>query len=367
MEKVKIGIIGCGNISGIYLQQTQTFDVLAPVACADLVMDRARAQAEKYGIPRAITVEDMLADPEIELILNLTIPNAHASVGLAALAAGKSVYNEKPLTISREDGKKMLELACEKGLLVGSAPDTFMGAGIQTCIKLIEDGAIGAPVAATAFMMCHGHESWHPDPEFYYKVGGGPLFDMGPYYLTALVSMLGAVKRVSGSARASFPTRTITSQPKNGAVITVDTPTHLSATLDFTDGAVGTLITSFDVWAHHMPCIEVHGTHGSLSVPDPNTFGGKVQLWTPEQRQWEDVPLLPIRAENSRGIGVADMAYALRTGRKHRASGEMAYHVLDMMHAVHESSQGNCFVAMQSTCQRPAPMPLHLPTSQLDE
>jgi predicted dehydrogenase len=367
MKKVKVGVIGCGNISGIYLQTAQTFDILDLNACADLVMDRARAQAAKYNVPRAITVEELLADPEIEIVVNLTIPNAHASVALAALQAGKSVYNEKPLTIAREDAQKMAKIAQEKGLRIGCAPDTFMGAGIQTCIKLINDGAIGKPVAATGFMMCHGHESWHPDPEFYYKVGGGPLFDMGPYYLTALVSMLGPVARVSGSAQASFPTRTITSQPKNGTVITVDTPTHLSATLDFAGGAVGTLITSFDVWAHHLPCIEVHGTEGSLSVPDPNGFGGKVELWTQATRQWQDVPLLPIRAENSRSIGVADMAYGIRTGRAHRANGEMAYHVLDLMHAVHDASRQGSYVHMQSSCSRPAPMPLGLPLNLLDE
>jgi predicted dehydrogenase len=366
MKKVKIGIIGCGNISGIYMQETQTFDALELWACADLIQERAEAQAVKYGIPNVYTVEQMLADPEIELIVNLTIPNAHASVAMAALAAGKSVYNEKPLALTREEGQQMLALAAEKGVLVGGAPDTFMGAGIQTCVKLIDDGAIGTPVAATAFMLCHGHESWHPDPEFYYKVGGGPLFDMGPYYLTALVSMLGPIRRVSGSARASFPTRTITSQPKNGTVVTVDTPTHLSATLDFASGAIGTLITSFDIWAHHLPCIEVHGTAGSISVPDPNTFGGTVQLWTPETREWQDVPLVPIRSENSRGIGVADMAYAIRCGRAHRANGEMTYHVLDVMHAVLDSSELGGHVSMESSCQRPAAMPLGMPRNLLD-
>ncbi len=367
MKKVKIGIIGCGNISGIYMQQSQTFDILELYACADIVPERARAQAEKYHIPCVMSVEELLADPQIEIVVNLTIPNAHASVALAALQAGKSVYNEKPLAISREDGQKMLRLAAEKGLRIGCAPDTFMGAGIQTCVKLINDGVIGRPVAATAFMMCHGHESWHPDPEFYYKVGGGPLFDMGPYYLTALISMLGPVARVSGSAQASFSTRTITSQPKHGTVISVDTPTHLSATLDFASGAVATMVTSFDVWAHHLPCIEVHGTTGSLSVPDPNGFGGKVQLWTSENRRWDEVPLVPIRAENSRSIGVADMAHAIRSGRPHRANGEMAYHVLDIMHAVHDASKSGRYVTLESTCRRPAPMPVDLPANLLDD
>jgi predicted dehydrogenase len=367
MKKVKIGFIGCGNISGIYLQNSHTFDILEPVACADMIMERAQSQAVKFNIPKVYTVDQMLADPEIEIIVNLTIPNAHYSVAMAALDAGKSVYNEKPLAIQSGEAQEMLALAERKGVCVGCAPDTFMGAGIQTCIKLINDGVIGDPVAATAFMMCHGHESWHPDPEFYYKVGGGPMFDMGPYYITALVSMLGAVKRVSGSAQVTFPTRTITSQPKNGTVVTVDTPTHLSATLDFAAGAVATVVTSFDVWAHHIPCIEVHGSKGSISVPDPNGFGGKVEAWTTETRKWEDVPLVPIRAENSRCIGVADMAYALRSGRKHRANGRMAAHVLDVFHAVLDSSAQNRYVNLDSTCERPQPMPIGLPANLLDE
>jgi predicted dehydrogenase len=241
-----------------------------------------------------------------------------------------------------------------------------MGAGIQTCVKLIEDGVIGKPVAATAFMQCHGHESWHPDPEFYYKVGGGPMFDMGPYYVTALVSMLGPVKRVSGSAQVTYPTRTITSQPKNGTVITVDTPTHLSANLDFAAGATATIITSFDVWAHHLNCIEIHGSEGSIAVPDPNGFGGAVQVWTPAAKEWEDVPLVPIRSENSRCIGVADMATAIRSGRKHRANGEMAAHVLDVFHAVIDSSRESKYITLDSTCERPAPMPIGLHTGLLD-
>lgn len=367
MKKVKIGIIGCGNISGIYMQNAPTFDILELKSCADMLPERAQAQAAKYNIPNAVSVEALLADPEIEIVVNLTIPNAHFSVAMAALAAGKSVYNEKPLAIDRADARKMLALAAEKGLRVGCAPDTFMGAGIQTCVQLIEEGAIGKPVAATAFMLCHGHESWHPDPEFYYKVGGGPLFDMGPYYVTALVSMLGPVKRVSGSAQVTFPTRTITSQPKNGTVITVDTPTHLTANLDFVDGAAATLVTSFDVWAHHLPCIEVHGSEGSISVPDPNGFGGAVQVWKTSTRKWEDVPLVPIRSANSRCIGVADMAYGIRTGRKHRANGEMAAHVLDVFHAVIDSSRESRYVMMDSSCERPKAMPIGLPTAQLDE
>lgn len=368
MNKVKVGIIGCGNISGIYLKNcTQVFKVLDVVACADLEMERAKTKAEEFNIPKACTVEELLADPEIQIVVNLTIPKAHAEVCLAALEAGKSVYVEKPLAITREDGLKVLETARAKGLLVGCAPETFMGGGIQTCRKLIDDGWIGEPVAATAFMMCHGHESWHPDPEFYYKVGGGPMFDMGPYYLTALVNLIGPVRRVTGSARITFPERTITSAPKYGTKITVDTPTHVAGVMDFENGAVGTIITSFDVWGAQLPRIEIYGTTGSLSVPDPNTFGGPVYIKRQGASQWSEVPLTHGYTENSRGIGVADMAYALLSGRSHRANGEMAYHVLDIMHAFHDASRDGKHCELKSTCTRPAPLPMDIAVGALDE
>jgi len=368
MKKAKVGIVGCGNISGIYLENgTKVFEILEIAACADLIVDRAKAKAEEYGVPKACTVDELMADPEIEIVLNLTIPNAHAEVAFAALEAGKSVHNEKPLAITREDGKKMLQLAKDKGLRVGCAPDTFMGAGIQTCRKLIEDGWIGEPVAATAFMTCHGHESWHPDPEFYYKAGGGPMFDMGPYYLTALVNLVGPIRRVTGSARITFPERLITSQPKYGTVVKVDTPTHIAGVMDFANGAVGTIITSFDVWAANLPRIEIFGSKGSLSVPDPNGFGGPVKIRTATDSEWREVPLSHIYAENSRCIGVADMAYGLRSGRQHRPNGELAYHVLDVMHAFHDASDQGKHIELESTCDKPAPLPMGLRKGILDE
>ena len=366
IKKAKVGVVGCGNISGIYFKNGKWLESIEIVACADLVPERARAKAAEFGIPRACTVEELLADPEIEIVLNLTIPIAHAEVALAALEAGKCVYNEKPLAITRADGRKMLDLAKSKGLLVGGAPDTFMGGGLQTCRKLIADGAIGEPVAVSAFMLCHGHESWHPDPEFYYKVGGGPMFDMGPYYVTALVSLIGPIRRVTGSARITFPERTITSQPKNGTKINVDVPTHVAGVMDFANGAVGTLVTSFDVWSHRMPNIEIYGTEGSLGVPDPNSFGGPVLLRKPGDKDWNDIPLTHIYAENSRGLGVADMAYALRSGRPARASGELAYHVLDVMHAFHDASRDGRHVELTSG-YRPAPLPVGLEHGKLDE
>ncbi len=367
VEKVKIGIVGCGNISRIYLEQARTFDILEVKAVADADMARARAKAEQHNVPCVYTVDQMMADPEIEIIVNLTPPGAHAEIGLRALEAGKSVYNEKPLAVFREDGRRMLKLAAERSLRVGCAPDTFLGAGLQTCRKLIDEGAIGVPVAATAFMLGHGPERWHPDPEFFYKVGGGPMFDMGPYYLTALVSLLGPVQRVTGATRISFAEREIGSEPKRGTKIVVETPTHVTGLLDFADGPVGTIITSFDVWKSSLPRIEIYGSEGTLSVPDPNTFGGPVVLWKPDAAQGEEIPLLPLRAKNSRSLGVADMAHALRSGRPHRASGEMAYHVLDIMHTIHDASREGRHIYMESTCVRPAPLPVGLPESVLDD
>ena len=352
-SETRVGIIGCGNISGIYLTNCRKLPGLELVACADLDMRRAEAKAAEHGI-RAATVDELLADPAIDLVVNLTIPAAHAEVNNRALAAGKHVYTEKPLATRRADGAATLALAREEGLRVGSAPDTFLGGGLQTCRKLIDDGAIGEPVAAVAFMTGHGPEGWHPDPEFFYKPGAGPMFDMGPYYLTALVSLLGPIARVTGSTRISFPERTIGSEPKRGQKIIVETPTHIAGVLDFAGGAVATIITSFDVWAANLPRIEIYGSEGSLSVPDPNTFGGPVRIRLAGDKEWREVPLTHGYTENSRGLGVADMAAAIREGRPHRASGELAFHVLDVMSAFEEASTSGQHVAITSGVAWPA-------------
>jgi predicted dehydrogenase len=365
-KPVKVGVIGCGNISSTYLRLIPTFEALELVACADMLEERARAKAAEFKVPNAYSVAELLADPTIDIVVNLTTPPAHADIGIAALEAGKHVYNEKPLAVSREDGQRMVELAQAKGLLLGGAPDTFMGAGIQTARKLLDDGAIGAPVAATAFMTNHGHESWHPDPTFYYQAGGGPMFDMGPYYLTALIALLGPVRRVTGSTRISFAERVITSQPKAGTTIAVQVPTHVVGGLDFECGAVVTIMTSFDVWAADLPRLEIYGAEGTLSVPDPNTFCGPVRIYRAAERAWREAPLTHSYAANSRGIGVADMAYAARSGRPHRAHGDLAYHVLDIMHAIHEASDQGRHVVLSSTCARPTALPLGLSEGQLD-
>lgn len=351
----KVGIVGCGNISNIYLEAGKKFDILDIVAVSDLDLARAQAKAEEHGIAKAVSVDELLADPEIEIVINLTVPGAHYEVCKAALDAGKHAYVEKPLSITREQGRDLLATAKAKGLRIGGAPDTFLGAALQTCRKLIDDGAIGQPIAATAFMLGRGVEDWHPNPEFFFKPGGGPMFDMGPYYLTALISLLGPIRRVTGSAQISFPERLITSQPLSGQKIIVETPTHIAGVMDFTAGAVGTIITSFDAWAHNLPPIEVHGALGSLSIPDPNMFDGKVKLY--REGKWEEIPLTHGYSENSRGIGVADMAYAIQEGRPHRASGDLTFHVLDAMHGFLDASQQGRHYLLESPGVRPEALP----------
>lgn len=365
-RKTGIGIIGCGKISGIYLEAGKRFHNLAILACADIDLERARSQAAKYGVPRACTVEELLAMPEIEIVVNLTIPKVHAEVGVAAIRAGKSVYSEKPLAVTRAEAQEMLALAESHHVRIGCAPDTFLGGGIQTCRKLIDEGAIGEPVAASASMMGRGHERWHPDPDFYYQPGAGPMFDMGPYYLTALVTLLGPIKRIAGSTRITFPERLITSQPRAGQKIQVNTPTHIAGTMDFASGAIGTIVTSFDVWKHQLPIIEIYGTEGTLSIPDPNSFGGPVRLWHNQKNEWQDVPLTSGYQNNSRGLGVTDMASALQHKRPHRANGALAFHILDAMQAFLDASDNGHAVNLISTCERPAPLPTGLEDGAID-
>ncbi len=363
MEKLNVGIIGCGNISEIYLKNCPTFDTLRVTACADLLPKRAKATAKKFGI-RALSPEELLADREVDIVLNLTVPKAHTEINLAALAAGKHVYTEKPFATTLADGQATLAAADEAKRLVGSAPDTFLGGGLQTCRKLIDEGAIGEPVGAVAFMASHGMEAWHPDPEFFFKPGGGPILDMGPYYLTALVSILGPICRISGSARISFPERVVTSKPNYGKHIPVETPTHITGTLDFANGAVATLIMSFDVWAHNLPRLEIYGTEGTLSLPDPNTFGGTIRLWQNE-KNWVEAANVFGYTQNSRGVGVADLALAAQTGRIPRASGKMALHVLEAMLAFEKASRVGAYETLTSTCERPVPMAAGLGTGEI--
>jgi len=357
MRKIRVGIIGAGNISGIYLQNGNKFDSMEVVAVADIDVERAQARGEEFGI-KGCSVDELISDPNIEMIINLTIPQAHSEVCLRALEAGKHVYVEKPFTVTREEAQEVLRVAKEKGLYVGSAPDTFLGGGIQTAIKVIEDGWIGTPIGATAFMLTGGHERWHPNPDFYYQIGGGPMFDMGPYYLTALVSILGPMTRVTGSAGISYPERTITSQPKFGQKIKVEVPTHIAGVLDFASGAIGTILTTFDTPGQStLPRIEIYGSAGTLLVPDPNGFGGEIKINRAGANEWSNIPHIYGNVENSRGLGAADMAGAILEGRQHRANGDLAYHVLEAMHGIHDAARDGKHYMMQSSCEKPQLMP----------
>jgi predicted dehydrogenase len=358
MSTIKIGIVGIGVISGIYLENiTKHYKEIEVAAVYDLVRERAQKAAENYNISKVYdTLEELLADPNIDIVLNLTRPYEHYAVTSAALMAGKHVYSEKPLGATLEEGKKLTALAKEKGLLIGGAPDTFLGAGIQTCRKLIDHGFIGTPVGASAFMVCRGHESWHSDPAFYYKFGGGPMMDMGPYYITALINLLGGVSSVSGMTKASFAKRTITSEPLNGTVVDVEVPTYVTGLMQFDNGAIGTIFTTFDVYKAQMPRIEIYGSEGTISVPDPNTFGGPVLLYRAGSNEFKEIPLMFPYEDNSRGLGLADMAKAIQTGRKPRANSEQTLHVLEIMTSFQTSSDQGKHIAIESKYQREKPM-----------
>ncbi|MDR0443612.1 MAG: Gfo/Idh/MocA family oxidoreductase [Treponema sp.] len=352
----RIGIAGIGNISGIYLENLSGMfgKRVKLTAVTDVLLDRAEKAAANYGLKPFESVEEMANSADVDMVLNITPPRNHFETALAVVKAGKHVYNEKPLCTKREDAVELLKTAAEKGVRVGGAPDTFLGAGIQTCRKLLDDGWIGTPVASTAVMMSRGPEHWHPSPEFFYKDGGGPMFDMGPYYLTAMVNLLGAVSKVSGSAKISTPTRTITNKHQYGEKINVEVPTHIAGVLDFTCGAVGTIVTSFDVYSHTLPFIEIYGTEGTLRVPDPNTFGGPVFVRRFHDEEWYKIPLLKSYPDNSRGLGITDMAEAIDANRPHRASAELAFHVLDIMHGIHDASASGRYYKVKSKCKRPA-------------
>lgn len=364
---VKTGIIGCGAISGAYLGMAKNFPIVQIQACADIDPARAKSKAKEFQIQKACTVDQLLNDPEIELVLNLTIPKAHFPVSRDILSAGKHVYSEKPLAITREEGQQLLNLARQKNLKIGCAPDTFMGSGIQTARKLIEDGAIGRPVAFTAFMMGRGHESWHPSPEFYYEPGGGPMLDMGPYYLTALLQLLGPVKKLTGSATIAIPERTITSQPKSGQKINVQTPDHICGTIDFENNCTGVIIQSFATMFPQYDAaqpITIYGETGTLKVPDPNQFDGPVSIATATNPTFQQVPP-KFPTGYGRSIGAADMAQAIRTNNPFRATGDQAFYVLDLMTGFLDSAQSGQDYTPTTSYEKPAPMRAHLAFGEL--
>lgn len=365
MQPVGIGVIGCGNIAAAYLTAARKFPILNLVALADANPAAAEARAAEFGVP-ARTVEALLADPAVEIVLNLTVPNAHVEVGLKAIAADKHVHSEKPLGVATAEARRLVEVAQAKGLRLGCAPDTFLGGAHQTARRAVDEGLIGRPIGGAAFFMCPGHERWHPNPGFYYLAGGGPMLDMGPYYVTDLVNLLGAVESVSGVATRTRSERTVTSEPLAGARIPVEVATHVNGILRFVSGAVVTMSMSFDVARHRHGPIELYGEAGSLIVPDPNHFGGKVEFATAGE-DWREVPTRGAYADgNYRILGLADMAQAIRAGRPHRASGELAFHVLEVMEAFQTSSDTGQAVAISTRPERPAPLPPTLSVGELD-
>ena len=355
-KPLNLGIIGVGAISAQYLANLPKLPQLTLVAVADLDLTRAEAVAAEHGV-RACSVDELLADPAVDTILNLTIPAAHAPIALRAIAAGKNVYGEKPLAATTAEAVDVLDAASAAGVRVGCAPDTVLGTGIQTARKAIDDGLIGTPVAATATMVTPGHERWHPNPDFYYSAGGGPLLDMGPYYVSALVTMLGPVSRVVGVASHLRDSRVIGSGPRAGESVPVSIDTHVTGILTHESGAVSTLLMSFDAVATLAAPIEVHGDAGSLAVPDPNRFDGEVRHFPLGGDGWVDLPVSAGYRDSGRGFGLADLADT-PAGAEPRAGGRLAFHVLDVLESVLRSADTGREEQIQSTVERPEAVPL---------
>lgn len=358
-EPVRVAVLGCGTISDIYLKNiTERFCSLRVTGVCDLDPLAAQKKQAEYGLPKAYaTYEEMLADDAVEIVLNLSPPAGHYPLSKQALLAGKHVYCEKPLATSFAQAAELMELAGEKGLCIGCAPDVPLSAAQQTCRKLIDDGVIGRPIGFSANLVkVPPVESWHMNPDFYYRPGGGPLWDMGPYYLSALVHFLGPIAEVSGMSGRHFDTRTITSKKRYGEVIPVETDTTILAMLQMESGAAGFYTATFDWGRGTLPFLEIYGTKGSISVPNPNDFSGEIRLLRAESGVWEDVPEAYAYAENSRGLGLADMAAALRNGRAHRAGGEIALHVVEAIQKIEDSAKHKTHMRLQTSCKRPDAM-----------
>jgi predicted dehydrogenase len=353
----RVGIVGCGNISRTYVDWVRAFPELELVACADLEPERANELADHAGgSVEVLTPDELIASPGVDTVLNLTVPIVHADVTRAALMAGKHVYSEKPLALDVATATVLVDVARDGGLRLGCAPDTFLGAGLQTCRRVLDSGVIGEPLAANALFLGAGPESWHPRPQIFYQRGAGPLLDVGVYYVTALVALLGPVVSVTGRARISRARRLITSEPLRGTWLDVSVPTHVVAALDHASGVLSTLVASFDVPASNNHWIEIYGADGTLAVPDPNQFGGVVRVRRRGEAEWTAVPLTHDHATESRGIGLRDMVQAEHEGRPHRASGDLALHVLEVMERSIDSSDVGHKLEIVSRVDRPEPL-----------
>jgi predicted dehydrogenase len=351
---VGVGIVGAGVISGEYLENLGRFADTRIVAIGDLRPDAARGRASEHGIQAAGTTEDVLGNPDVEIVVNLTVPEAHASIAEQSLAAGKHVWNEKPLALDTTAGRRLLELAARNQLRLGCAPDTFLGEGLQAARRIVDDGTIGRPLTALALMQSPGPDAWHPNPAFLFQRGAGPLFDIGPYYLTGFVQLFGSVSAVAALSSTANETRRIGSGPRAGETFAVTAPTHIGALIAFVGGHSAQLIVSFDSPQPRI-LLEVTGTDATLILPDPNRFDGELSI----RRRGTDAAETIARttARSTRGTGVLDMARAIREGRPHRADGSLALHVLEVMEAIATAAESRTVVDVDSRVERPDPLP----------
>ena len=354
MKKYKVGVIGCGSIAGNYLDHAKRVfsDYFEVTAVGDIVEEKAAGRAAKYGIGKYGSPDLIYNDPDIDIILNLTVPAAHAGVTLRGLKAGKHVYTEKPLACSREDMRTILRTAEECGKRIGCAPDSFMSAPSQTAKKALEDDWIGEPIGVNAICAMRGNEYWRPDSDFFYKEGAGPMMDMAPYYLNLLVTMLGPVSSVSAAGKITWPQRTIKVAPRRGEKIDVEVPTYVSSTLTFSNGTIATFVNSFDIWATKQPHIEIYGEKGTLVIPDPNRYTGDVYLKRFTDSDWRTLPQFVEYSEYGRGIGIVDMIRAIEDGRPHKADGKLGYHVTDVIFSMDEAIRTGMTVGIESTAEK---------------
>jgi predicted dehydrogenase len=358
---MKVGIVGAGNISATYVATLHMFDFIRVKSIHDLCEEPAKKLAAQFGI-QAVSLDAMLADPEIGLIINLTTPVSHYAISRKALLAGKHIYSEKPLGVSMAEAEDLMSIARAGELRLGCAPDTFLGGGHQLTRRLFDEGYIGKAVSATAMLLLPGHEHWHPNPAFFYGRGGGPMLDVGPYYVTNLIALLGPVREIFGSAKITRIERTVKTDPRRGETIKVLVPTHLTGVMEFHSGATVTIATSFDVIRHKHNQVEIYGSQGSMVTPDPNNFTGKVEIFRDGGEAWEEIEVDHPYTEGVpdhlglRGLGAAEMVDSLRAGRPHRVSSELAFHALEVMTAFERSAQSRGVVAIHSSCGRPDPI-----------
>jgi predicted dehydrogenase len=356
---MNVGIVGCGVISRHYAKNAHAFDSFDLVACADVDPRAAESLAAAHGLAVA-SVDELVADPSVDVVLNLTPPAVHVTVIRQALAAGKHVYSEKPLATTADEAGELVAEAERRGVRIGCAPDTFLSGPYQAARALLDDGAIGEPLSASAAMLLGGQVTWHPNPDIFFADGAGPLLDMGPYYLTAIVALLGPIRRVAGFASTRKSERVIEFGPRAGERFTAATPTHTAAAMELDGGQTANLVASFEASSEYVCDLVIHGTGGMLALPDPNAFDGPLRLRR-GRTDWQEVPFTARGAQDTRGIGLHDLVEAIAAGRPHRASGELAHHVVDVARTILTAAAEGRTLEVATSVERPAPMPVAAP------